>query len=455
LAAAGICLFWVPVAYRNLIYQEFVSDIYASDANNWLLTMRALADKGPNQQHAALQKATSQFRRAIHTNVFSGAAYEGMASANNNLGGLAYSQIATAAASGSTATVELLREAARGAYENVITYVNSQITNGELRYHYSYYLVGHAYRMLWMLDPDPSDARQMQLLKSAREGFEKAIDFNMADNNSLFELAALLDTMPNPDPVGAGKYRRQLFQVDPGYASRVITDPLLDSASCGATTGALERLRRLQQDVPGSHIVEQALALAHLYACMWPPAALDSLDDSTSAPAEWRKQILKSGWQHLQSLQKMPGQESTALRIYMLFAAAEGDFANAEKAADGLLAENPHNPEAVGMKLFVRDTQSPTTPPTFGNEWHADSHRCMFRICFGQPREKRAGMIGLYSLFEQGLKTELPHGLRTAQAYLNNGNAKDARTLLERMAKLYAGDSDFEQFVRKSASAAH
>ncbi|MGI8908534.1 MAG: O-antigen ligase family protein [Candidatus Sumerlaeaceae bacterium] len=435
LAAAGSALFWVPLAARNLIYREFASDIYMSDGQNWLQSFGKIPKDNLQLQLACLDRARLSFRNAIVTQVFNGAAYEGMAIMYSRRGATHFFRARAAERQGKAKEAESLFAAARGDFEAAITTVQNQMHSGELRYHHTYYLIGNSYRSLWRMKPDAADIRQMNYLKSARNAYEMAIETNVADVNSLLELSELLETMPQPDAAGAAKYRRLMFKVDAAFAQQMLLEAPITLAQQGDPASALERLEHLRRQLPDVPQIAAATALGYFYKAVWPPPQLDKEDTPVSATLAWRREALAPGEPLAKSIanERSPGEEAD--RLQMLYAMARGDYPQVGIYAERIKAY-PHNFEAMAMRDLAAEM-------LHGNKVDSSTERPYYRaknlygITFG--RDKRVAAMNLGALaFET--KLTLAEATRLLTFYQNNGWADLTQRVLPEILKHYPNE---------------
>src|SRR5690606_13580560 len=99
-----------------------------------------------------LDRARRAFREAVVTNVFNGEAYEGQATAYVNRAALGLQEI-LAEPEESTRTLAMRTMVERDSMA-AIAVLNNQVASGGLRYHFTWYLLGRAWRMQWELEKE-------------------------------------------------------------------------------------------------------------------------------------------------------------------------------------------------------------------------------------------------------------------------------------------------------------
>lgn len=377
LAAVGSALFCVPLATRNLIYRDFASDIFASDAQNWIHTFNDAPTNNTELRKFCLDRALSGLRTAIQLNVFNGQAYEGQSTAYSNRGSLMLAQARLAESANRAKDAEAMRAAAQSDLESAIRSGTNQLQNGELRYHYTFNVIGNSYRTLWLLKPDKTDIRQMNYLDSAKRAYQRAIETNVADVHSLVALSEMLDGEPLNDDAGASKYRALLFRVDPVMGFKLLLDPPVLAAQEGDSATGLQRLDHLQKSVPEARMITYARALCYFYKAVWPPAELDREDAPLSATLAWRRESLRPGEPLVEQILQDGKLQQEGARLKMLYTAARGDTQNALKLAQENVAKNGYDAEALALRdMYTEEaTGKPVAWEPYQYRWRASTLR--------------------------------------------------------------------------------
>ena len=207
----------------------------------------------------------------------------------------------------------------------------------------------------------------------------------------------------------------------------------------------MSKLQRIYEDFPDTPVATEAIALGYFYSSVWPPQELDRHDNTTSAPLEWRKQVLAPGWNYVKALQAMPGQEMNSKRLLMLYSAAEYNFEQAAQIAGEILAEQPRNPEAAAIKELAEDFDSrrpPASPPNRA----VNAYTYYYGICFGLGPQKDRGASLLHSWLEQRVPLETYLGLRAIYHVLSNGDTTLAQQMIGWLEKAHPSDANIQQF---------
>lgn len=343
LSAAGCMLLFSPLIY-DFIFREFSSDILASDAANWSATARDIPESNPGPKYEALGFSRELYRRAIKLNVFNGRAMEGMAYTFSSTGRLDYTLWVSARDEGDARRAGIARTAGIRNYSSAVNCATALLEKGELRYHYTYYLIGQAYHMLWRLQPETTN-----YLLSAQRALQAAVNINNADVVSLFELADVVEHLAPPDTARAAALRRRIFDVDPVFGNRQFLEPAMETARRGNFVEAWEALAKADQAVGEHWRVKHARALVYLKEALWPPPAIDPLTTSPER-AQWFRARHDLGKLLLEQATEAQPERGATDRLCLAYAAADHDYRKALRIADRLIRDNPADAELTVLR---------------------------------------------------------------------------------------------------------
>lgn len=232
-----------------------------------------------------------------------------------------------------------------------ITVIDNQMASGGLRYHFTYYLLGRAWRVQWELEKDEVAAEDSRAYKEAIAALRTAVEFNSADANSLRELSDML--AQSTRTVGEShETLSRLFEIDPYSSRELIVLPAIGLAEEGdilAAEASLVSLFESHPEVPAAHAARAWLAF---YRAVWPPREIDNMDREEEYLG-WRREHLDGGRASIAALPDSPPYDEDKRRLELLYAAAAGDLELAGKLAGVRLEEVPDDPEALVIQAWV------------------------------------------------------------------------------------------------------
>lgn len=434
--AACVVLFsWMPWFWSVAAGKVLVSDIYFNAGRTYLADFYQSKGQTLQRKFTLLERARQQFRQAVVTNVFNGEAYEGQATAYVNRAALAMQAVqqhGDAMPTTKTLSLKLMAERDSRAAESVI---NNQLASGGLRYHFTYYLMGRACRVLWELEkgevaPDDSEAYTSAVL-----ALKTAVEFNPADAVALREYADVLAENPNTS-AAALQVLTQLFKIDPHSARELLVLPAVEMAAEGELATAKAMLDPVMARYPQEPAVLWGQAWLAYFEAVWPPEALDEVSRADEYQA-WRRDHLKGARPALEALPETEPYGSDKRRLTMLFAAAEGDLPAAHAAAKSRLAALPEDGEALAVynwtqqKLYGGGMVSSTNT----NYLRASAE---LAAAFMDPREQ--SLLWTVQVYAHGDRLTLGQARRVARLCVANGWWEALRKGLPGILKDYPGD---------------
>lgn len=441
LSVAGFSFILAACATVFLV-RNYVSDIHYVDGSNWINTTRVLPESESRTRYNYLTLARKHLRKATHLDPSNGEAYEKMAYASGLLGELLLRLADEAAREGNADRAAELREQARLQYEAAVQACIHQISHGELRWHYTWYLLGQSYRALWKLNPDPSDLRQLNYLRSARANLERAVEYNIADPVSLNELADALEEKPEENPARALRLRSLIPRVAPEYAAEHLYGPVIKAAMRGHWAEAWRRLERAEATIQGDEWLTLIRGQILLYSALWPPPELDT-EPPTSATLEYRRERLRGMEAVLARLSKRPGNvpqaEIESLRMH--HAAASGDYEAALAAADRLIRLRPQDGSVQILRwmLATRLGQTREVGRDYKGTAEGEKFRHRYRMLYFGEMGMGAGQLS--NLVPSGtIQLELFEGLRAAAFLKTLGQWDRVLIIARHLNEHYPGD---------------
>lgn len=355
LVAAVVMFAWLPWALSAVVGAALISDVYYNLGLKWLQEYQSQQNWPVLRQIGALDRARSAFREAVVSNVFNGEAYEGQATAYVNRAGVALDTLVKTPPEDRQSTLsQALRSVVDRDTESAIAVTENQLHSGGLRYHYTWYLLGRAWRLKWelaRLESAPAD-REQKYLAEAVAALEKALHYNPADAASIRELSDMYLASPATAEKGR-ELRNRLFKVDPYSADELLLQPALKQAEAGEIETAREMLADVMEKLPNEQRVMAARAWLAFYEAVWPPAALDAVDRKLEYRA-WRQQHLERGWD---AVKKMPTTGPLApqrRRLELLYAAAAHDLHRANELAGARTKADPGDWEAWSIYYWTQ-----------------------------------------------------------------------------------------------------
>lgn len=445
ITAAGMCLGWTPVLFRFL-YIELASDMYFMEANGNQNFARAQPEGAVQMKRRALDAAREGYRKAIHLNPFSGVAYEGMVSAYRFLGLLDYNAYQDALARKDSKAAEYYKKSSQANYEAAIMQSKNQWNSGELQYHYTLYQWADAYKMVARLNPDIPN-----YYESAKSAFKKAIDMNISDGASEFELAEMLARQQTPDAAGAAHWRQVLFLVDPDFGWEQYVLPALKAALRGDFTGAGSRLGKIARDVPNNWKVKLAEADIDLRAAFWPPPEID-----TTATAEQRmayaKPWLEAGMSRVEEAEREHADDYGVRSLRLAYDIALGKYADAVESGDRLYAENRNDQDVAVLRYLAAKKIGLSRIPWKSYDTDTEYFRRLQRARMYYLNEVDTGAWQLGRMAANGAQLGLDEGLRAA-AYLKTQNQWELVAAIKRSLDITApGDPAVVQLEKEIAA---
>ncbi|MCX7718861.1 MAG: O-antigen ligase family protein [Candidatus Sumerlaeaceae bacterium] len=393
-AVAGLVAVVITAGVTPIVYQfllrEHMSDIYLVDANNWVSTFRSLPDIQTAAQERALTAALKEYRRSARINVFNGAAYEGGVFCRLGLGRIEYLRMRDAEQRGDTGNAGKFRRNAEILYEAAIELAQIQLRWGELRYHFTYHTIGMAYRMLWRLGGLPN------YLESARRALQEAVNMNIGDTASLYELANALEDPPNPNPARASELRGIIWKYDPQFGWNQFVVPLLDHARRGEHTSAERALEKVSREA-GAENWRVRLARAELYlrAAIFPPSDWDGDTTNTVAAKEWFEARMRLAERTLAEVERVKPDERLVRMLRLLIETTQGRYGPALTLADALARETPEDFDVLVLRWMLAQRvgeQRPLAPLDTG-AFEFGRRRNLFRLLYFGERQTGARQL--------------------------------------------------------------
>lgn len=427
--AAVASLVWTPLAYQ-FVAREFVSDIYYADANSWLATARGVPDIMWQRQGQAFFEAREGFKKAIRINLFNGQAYEGLAFAHAGLGRIEYRLWKETGKADH-------RVGSQKNYEMAINMLTQGTKAGELRWHFTYYLIGESYHMLWRLNPEV-----VNYIDSAKRALGMALGTNPADVQSLFELQQILEEQPKPDVHQADVIRRRMIDVDPEFVYRTLLAPIQEAADLGKFENAEKGLAKLERSGSADWRLKAARAHLHIRRANWPPPELER--DTTSAERiRWRNEQLARAARALSGIGNEAGADPRPEYLALRLSALKGDLESALQQADHLYTKYPADKDLAVFRVAIADQlgkKSGREPwPGFENEpyvWARWLSAWLFHL--NRIPEAAEGLVKL----SDGGEIGIPETLRCS-AYLKSAGRMDLyRELVANMKRRQGANPD-------------
>ncbi len=346
---------WLPWGWQALVGRVIVSDVYYNAGVGWLDDYHGSEGQPEQKRLAMLDRAGRSFREAVINNVFNGEAYEGQATAYVNRGSFVLQALKSGQANKSdnptTSAIAMEMSIARDA-QAAIAVTDNQLYSGELRYHFTWYLLGRAWRLQWELEKDKTSPEDSKAYSEAVAALRKAIWYNPADAASLRELSDLLSASQNSADESQILQNR-LFKIDPWSADELILQPALKLAAEGQIPTAHAMLDPVFSDLPNHGRVVLAKAWLAFYSAVWPPTAIDNVDRSDEY-LQWRRDNLTRGWQHILRLPETSFYKPKKDRLTMLYTAAAGDIKKANRLSKTMLDSNMWDREARSIYYWTQ-----------------------------------------------------------------------------------------------------
>lgn len=342
---------WTPWAWQAFVGRVAVSDIYYNTGTQWL--QKFYKSTGQTLEHniTLLERARGAFREAVVTNVFNGEAYEGQATTYVNRAAIALDQLQSHSDELDTTSTIALRSLIERDSQSAITALENQVASGELRYHFTWYLLGRAWRMQWELERTDVPPQHSKAYQEAIAAQRKAIAYNPADATALRELSDLLSQSLNTAKESQAALDR-LFEVDPWTARSLLIDPAIKLARIGETTTAQRMLSPIVKRHPDLSIVLAGRAWLAYYEAVWPPAELDNIERKDDY-LTWRKQHLAPAVDAVTALPDTKDFKFEKQRLQMLFAAASHDLQLAHTIAKKRIEAEQYDREARSIYYWT------------------------------------------------------------------------------------------------------
>lgn len=351
LATSLVIFAWYPWAWKALVGNVYVSDIYYNSGVSRLNDFVSSRGQTSERRLRTLELARRSFRESIIANVFNGLAYEGQATTCLNRASFVLHELETRKDDLPTSIAENYRRGIERDAQSAITITKNQLESGGLRYHYTYYLLGRAWRMLWELEKDAVAPEDSHAYAEAVRHLRTALYYNVADSTSLRELSELLSITQKTADEGR-EMLEHLLEHDPWTADEQILNPAVELASIGEIESAEAMLHPVFADHPDHPRVLLAMAWLRFYKAVWPPKPLDEIGREAEY-LEWRKQQLAPGWEYIQSLADDEWFQPRKERLTMLYTAAAGDISNAHYLARARISKNIWDREARAIYYWT------------------------------------------------------------------------------------------------------
>jgi len=342
-----------PYAWSQLVGREIVSDAYYNSGMDWLNRYYASVGQTSQRDLSTLGRAQRTFREAVVTNVFNGLAYEGQATAAVNRAAVALRMYEHLPAEDRTTSVgQFLRANIQRDSDSAITIIENQMASGELRYHFTWYLLGRAWRMQWELEKRTAMAPEdSEAYREAVKAQRMAVYYNPADAVALRELSDLLSESEKMAEEGR-LILGALFKIDPWSADDLLLKPAVELARIGEIETARMMLEPFIANFAREPRVELAAAWLAYYSAVWPPVALDDVKRREDY-LTWRREQLSTATAMLERVPEEKPFREDKHRLELLFAAAKGDAARARTLAAERLAEWPFDNEAKVISYWA------------------------------------------------------------------------------------------------------
>lgn len=426
---------WVPWFWSAAAGKQMVSDIYFNAGRTQLAQFYQSKGQTLQAKFTLLERARQQFRQAVVTNVFNGEAYEGQATAYVNRAALAMQalqQKGDAMPTTKSLSLKLMAQRDSRSAESVI---NNQLASGGLRYHFTYYLLGRACRILWELEKDEVAPADSVAYTSSVLALKTAVGFNPADAVALREYADVLSE--NPKTAAAGlQVLTRLFKIDPHSARELLVLPAVELAAEGEVATAKAMLDPIIAQYPKEPAVLWGQAWVAYFDAVWPPEALDDVARAEEYRA-WRREHLEPARAALEALPEAQPYGADKQRLTMLFAAAAGDLAEAHAAAKARLAAWPQDGEALAVYNW-------TQQKLYGGGMVSSTNTNYLRASaelaanFMDPREQ--SLLWTVQVYAHGDRLTLGQARRVARLCVANGWWEALRKGLPGILKDYPGD---------------
>lgn len=346
---------WLPWGWQALVGRVLVSDIYYNAGAAWLNDYQASEGQAAPKRLAMLARAGQSFREAVINNLFNGEAYEGQATALVNRGSFVLEALEDGQAESSdaptTTTIAMQMSIARDA-QAAITVTANQLNAVGLRYHFTWYLLGRAWRLQWELEKGEVLPEDSKAYGEAVTALRKAVWYNPADAASLRELSDLLSVSQNTVDESRA-LRNHLFNIDPWSADELVLQPALQLAAEGEIPTANAMLDPVFSELPNHGRVVLAKAWLAYYAAVWPPKAIDQMDRAAEY-LQWRRDHLAPGRKHIERLPETSFYKPQKRRLTMLYTAAAGDIKEANKLSKSMLDKNMWDREARAIYYWTQ-----------------------------------------------------------------------------------------------------
>jgi O-antigen ligase len=441
-----------PLAFE-LLLREFISDTLLRDASNWVSTAQSLATLPGGAKYQALDNAKELYRRAVKINVFNGTAMEGLAAAqllSGSFDSALWLELRDDPSHKKAA--EAIRLNATRALTSAVEYANLAMERGELRYHYTYYLIGQAYHLLAKLYPERSE-----YLESARRAFEQAVGLNNADVASLQELADVYEEQQPPNYERARALRRRIFEVDPDFGTRRFLLPVDDAARRGRFSQAWRSLNKIS-DVVGEHwSVQFAKARLYLKEALWPPPALD-VATTTPEARRWFESRYRLARALADELAPLLEKNPVYQRFRLELLAAGGETTDALGLADRLLLSSEvRDPEldVLRYELGLR-ANSPRSlrwvEQGSAEFWY---YRQRLRTLLLGPVALGSAQLANLVRADSSVLLKLDEGLRAADYLKAAGQWEYVSVIANNLARTYPTDPDVKKLLETVKAKSH
>ncbi len=192
-----IIFVWLPWGWQAMVGRVVVSDVHYNSGVHWLGKYLEGTGQNPQWRLTMLDRAGRSFREAVVNNLFNGEAYEGQATAYVNRGSFVLNELQSNRTeqldSSTTVTLAMEMSIIRDA-QGAIAVTENQLQSGGPRYHFTWYLLGKAWRLQWELEKHGGQPKDFKSYNNAVAALRKAVYYNPADTASARELEDLLVT---------------------------------------------------------------------------------------------------------------------------------------------------------------------------------------------------------------------------------------------------------------------
>jgi O-antigen ligase len=350
LTGIGSSFVIVPIVYR-VAAMDWVSDAFYCAGNNHMTTSRVIPSSELERRRAALDRARSSYRQANRVNQFHGAAYENHSLTALNLANIQITMAKRARDHQDQKAFQVALESARSLAEVAISQANLSIHTGELRWHYSYLLLGRGYNILWSLRPDAAKPEQRNFAQSAATAYEAAFLLNPSDPDVLLERARLIAQPVIGQPQLGLELQNLVWRTDPNVAEQEFVDPARDRAYGSEYTKAREALQQQMTVFPTQWRLETAMAELHWMEAVMPQGA----QTTATLNPQRRRQGLEKALEHLKLAETKAGQLAGPIAFwYQVVYASQYQWDKALRYADLARRDRTVQQESRVLELMIR-----------------------------------------------------------------------------------------------------